>query len=258
MPQAKQAAVEFALHWQSADAQHTDRLFFEKVNFWRDFFPGSLDEALAPLAADELVEPWNAGAVHTVRPAQIQLQLRTGEPLVPRAGRFYPRGMVAGLPHVFKGDRRPLRYLGETDGMARVDLNHPLARFPLRVEGRMVRELGVTAEHGGRAHDVAHDLTDAGPGMQAPHPEAATDFDSEEPFALTFSERWFPPKVIRLWPAIHPFERVGLVLEYFRRAGGYAQLASETARGWPRPEDDPYAKQFPYADPLYAVWGRAA
>jgi SAM-dependent methyltransferase len=77
------------------------------------------------------------------------------------------------------------------------------------------------------------------------------------PLVLTFSERWFPPKAIQLWPAIHPFERVGLVLRYFRAAGGFGVLGSETARGWPRPEDDKYAGQFPDADPLYAVWGRA-
>lgn len=51
MPRAKQAAVEFALHWQSADASHSDRLFFEKENFWRDFSPGTLGDQLAALYA---------------------------------------------------------------------------------------------------------------------------------------------------------------------------------------------------------------
>ena len=78
------------------------------------------------------------------------------------------------------------------------------------------------------------------------------------PFVLTFSERWFPPKVIQLWPAIHPFERVALVLQYFRDAGGFSALGSESARGRFRPDDDKYAGQFPYADPLHAVWGRVA
>ncbi len=42
MVTAKQASIEFALHWQCALAHHTDRLYFEKINFWRDFFPGLL------------------------------------------------------------------------------------------------------------------------------------------------------------------------------------------------------------------------
>lgn len=399
MPTSRLAAVEFALRWASANARHTERLYFEKLNFWRDFFPGSLAERLGAaepgatvsesFAAGELVAPWSAGQVQRVRPQQIRLQLRTGEPIIPRTGRFYPRGMVEGLPDVFSGDRRPLRYLGERDGFARVDLNHPLACFPLTVEGRIVQSLGTTAETGGRAQDVPLDLTSNGPGMQVPHPDVTTDFDSDHPFArlderadrlfyyqprmvqhldshvrgqisalygrllkpgmkvldlmsswvshlpdaldvevtglglnaeeldknarlatrtvhdlnehpalpyaegafdaaictasveylvkpievirsvrgvlkpgapfvLTFSERWFPPKVIQLWPAIHPFERLGLVLEYFRRAGGFADIETETARGWPRPADDKYAAQFPDADPLYAVWGYAA
>lgn len=399
MPNARQAAVEFALRWNSADAEHTDRLYFDKVNFWRDFFPGRLGESLtavaaggsavASFAAGELVPEWSASAIHRVRPEQIRLKLRTGMEITPRAGRFYPRGMVQGLPDVFSGDRRPFRYLGEADGRATVDLNHPLARYPLAIEGRVLAELGIAQEHGGRAQDIGQELADNGPGMQAPDPECPTDFHSDEPFArlderadklfyceprlvqhldgcvrgqiaevyarfltpgmrvldlmsswvshlpdpidlhvtglglnaaelaqnprlaertvhdlnetpalpypdahfdavvctasveylvrplevfrevrrvlkpgapfvLTFSERWFPPKVIQLWPAIHPFERVGLVLHYFRASGGFGALGSESARGWPRPEDDKYAGQFPDADPLYAVWGRAA
>lgn len=399
MPTSKLAAVEFALHWASARARHTERLYFEKLNFWRDFFPGTLAERLGAtesgtavsesFAAGELVAPWSADLIQGVRPQQIRLQLRTGEPITPRTGRFYPRGMVEGLPDVFSGDRRPLRYLGERDGRARVDLNHPLARFPLTVEGRILQDLGTTAETGGRAQDVPLELAGNGPGMQASHPEVATDFESDDPFArlderadklfyyqprlvqhldsqvrgqisalyarhlkpgmkvldlmsswvshlpdnldaeitglglnaaeldqnprlavrtvhelnenpalpypagafdaaictasveylvkpievfqsvrralkpgapfvLTFSERWFPPKVIQLWPAIHPFERLGLVLEYFGLAGGFADLETETARGWPRPADDKYAGQFPDADPLYAAWGYAA
>lgn len=47
MVTAKQASIEFALHRQCALAHHTDRLYFEKINFWRDFFP-SLRNPLPP------------------------------------------------------------------------------------------------------------------------------------------------------------------------------------------------------------------
>jgi len=371
---------------------------FEKLNLWRDFLPGTLADKLGPLAAGgtanesfaagELVAGWSAGHVHRLRPDRIKLMLRTGQEIAPQPGRFYPRGMVEGLPDTFRGDRRPLRYLGMKDSLAVVDLNHPLASFPLAVEGRIVTDLGMASEHGGRSQDVPQELCDHGPGMQAPHPDAAVDFQNNEafarlderadklfyhqprlvqhldaevrgqivglharflepgmkvldlmsswvshlpdmelavaglglnaeeleqnprltertvhdlneqptlpypdacfdavvctasveylvkpvevfrevrrvlkagaPFVLTFSERWFPPKVIALWPMLHPFERLGLVLGYFRQSEGFADLGTETARGWPRPEDDPYAGQLPDADPLYAVWGRAA
>jgi SAM-dependent methyltransferase len=75
------------------------------------------------------------------------------------------------------------------------------------------------------------------------------------PFLLTFSERWFPPKVARIWTELHPFERMGLALAYFRGAGGYTALNTESVRGLLRPEDDKYASMTPLSDPVYAVWG---
>jgi SAM-dependent methyltransferase len=75
-------------------------------------------------------------------------------------------------------------------------------------------------------------------------------------FAATFSNRWFPPKVIRVWPVLHEFERMGLVLEYFLNSGKYNQLQTYSLRGLPRPANDKYAAQLPYSDPVYAVWGR--
>ena len=77
-------------------------------------------------------------------------------------------------------------------------------------------------------------------------------------FVLTFSNRWFPPKVISAWQACHEFERLGLVLEYFLRSGGYCDLETFSLRGLPRPGDDKYADQLALSDPVYAVWGYKA
>jgi SAM-dependent methyltransferase len=76
------------------------------------------------------------------------------------------------------------------------------------------------------------------------------------PFVLTFSDRWFPTKVVALWTELHPFERLGLVLDYFRLSGGFSELTSESIRGRPRPADDPYAAQRRTADPVFTVSGR--
>ncbi|HET9701471.1 MAG TPA: methyltransferase domain-containing protein [Burkholderiales bacterium] len=85
--------------------------------------------------------------------------------------------------------------------------------------------------------------------------EVARVLRSGAPFVLTFSERWFPPKVVRLWTELHPFELMGLVLAHFRRAGGYTTLGTESVRGLLRPGDDKYAATTPLSDPVYAVWG---
>jgi len=75
-------------------------------------------------------------------------------------------------------------------------------------------------------------------------------------FAITFSNRWFPPKTIRLWPRLHEFERMGLVMAYFNRSGKFTDLHSLSSTGWPRPETDKYYGQQFKSDPVYAVWGK--
>jgi SAM-dependent methyltransferase len=75
-------------------------------------------------------------------------------------------------------------------------------------------------------------------------------------FIITFSNRWFPTKAIRIWQELHEFERMGLVLEYFLRAGGFKDLQTYSIRGLPRPHDDKYFPDLLFSDPVYAVWGR--
>ena len=40
MDKAKQASIELAVAWESSHAAHTDRYFFDKIDFWRDLLPG--------------------------------------------------------------------------------------------------------------------------------------------------------------------------------------------------------------------------
>jgi FKBP-type peptidyl-prolyl cis-trans isomerase 2 len=75
-------------------------------------------------------------------------------------------------------------------------------------------------------------------------------------FIITFSNRWFATKAIRVWQELHEFERMGLVLEYFLRAGGFTDLQTYSIRGLPRPHDDKYFPELTFSDPVYAVWGK--
>ncbi|WP_455234577.1 class I SAM-dependent methyltransferase, partial [Thiogranum longum] len=77
-------------------------------------------------------------------------------------------------------------------------------------------------------------------------------------FVNTFSNRWFPPKAIQLWAQLHPFERMGLVLDFYRRAEAYDDLHTESVQGLPRPENDKYAGRIALSDPVFAVWARRA
>ena len=74
-------------------------------------------------------------------------------------------------------------------------------------------------------------------------------------FINSFSERWFPTKVVTLWTELHPFERIGMVLDHYI-ATGFGELQTESVRGHPRPEGDRYRRMSPFSDPLYVVTGR--
>jgi SAM-dependent methyltransferase len=75
-------------------------------------------------------------------------------------------------------------------------------------------------------------------------------------FISTFSNRWFPPKVVEIWEELHDYERMGLVLEYFLRSGRFTKLETLSIRGYPRPIYDKYFPELLLSDPVYAVWGR--
>jgi hypothetical protein len=54
---------------------------------------------------------------------------------------------------------------------------------------------------------------------------------------------------------MHPFERQGLVLDYFLQAGRFTGLHTESIRGF---EDDPHYRETAMSDPVFAVWGRVS
>jgi hypothetical protein len=74
-------------------------------------------------------------------------------------------------------------------------------------------------------------------------------------FINTFSDRWFPGKEILPWSDMHPFERLGLVLDYYRQTDVFENLYTESVRGLPRPSYDRHIHETVTSDPIFAVWG---
>jgi SAM-dependent methyltransferase len=66
------------------------------------------------------------------------------------------------------------------------------------------------------------------------------------PFVVSFSNRCFPAKAVAVWLAATDPQHLALVRAYFETAGGWADVREEDRS----PGED--------ADPLYAVWARAA
>ena len=73
--------------------------------------------------------------------------------------------------------------------------------------------------------------------------------------ALSFSNRWFPPKAVRLWTDLHEFERLGLAAALLAGSGCFDDITTLSRRGAPRPPDDPHW-QLPFSDPLFMVRAR--
>lgn len=395
------ASADCFIQWRSADALHTDRQCFSKIDFWRDILPGDLGERLldngpgvgaeVDLAPGEQIPGVDARAIHVVQKQAVSAAFSTRHLPGPCQGRFYPRGLLAGctgFSNIFRQDLHPFR-VGSVDNVrVNVDLNHPLAGYPLKLGARIDSFLNTREERGGHCNDIVADIAENGSGMQCRldggtvsfiHEDAFDRIDSSDdadfyrtprlvhhidsqarafinqiyrrfisahmhvldlmsswvshldgipasvqvtglgmnaaeleanpqlaasllhdlnqephlPFAdasfdtvvcsvsveylvrpfqafsevarvlkpgghfiVIFSDRWFPPKIIQLWGELHPFERMGLVLEYFRQTGQFSALATESYRGWPRPADDRYYPQRFLADPVYAVWGQ--
>jgi hypothetical protein len=71
---------------------------------------------------------------------------------------------------------------------------------------------------------------------------------------FSFSNRYFPPKVIKIWTDLHDFERVGYVIELLLRNGGFKDFKTFSYRGFSRPFYDKYFTDTLLSDPLYVVY----
>ena len=68
------------------------------------------------------------------------------------------------------------------------------------------------------------------------------------PLVVTFSNRMFPTKAVRIWQACSDEQRMTLVKLYFQKAGGYVGIVAE--------DRSPHHGY--YSDPVYLVMGRKA
>jgi SAM-dependent methyltransferase len=390
------ASIEFNLRWEKNGIQHTDAVYAQRVNFWRDLFPDQLRRALmGAFAGDRIVQDYAPGelvplpdkrCLHRIPHRRIDGRLADGLSIAPRYGRFYPRGILHGVPGVFRGNIEPFRCTDTDASGIRADFNHPLAGLPLQIEAHVLDVREKFEEHGGTANDWIEQAT-TGPGMQARCNGSATRFfdarafereDSREDdrfyqtprlvqhiddqavatitalygrlvapggrvldlmsswtshlprdletravtglgmnaeelarndrlttydvhdlnrtprlpypdaafeavictvsveyltrprevfsdvarvlspggvFIVTFSDRWFPTKAIRIWKELHPFERMGMVLELFHQTERFASPATFSSQGRPRPANDKYADRMAFSDPVFGVWG---
>jgi SAM-dependent methyltransferase len=73
-------------------------------------------------------------------------------------------------------------------------------------------------------------------------------------FLVVFSNRMFSEKAVKVWREAGEEERVLLVEDLFKEAGGFEKPTVFLSKGKPRPKDDKYAHLGIPSDPIYAVY----
>ena len=173
------AAVEFSLQWESVVGVHHDRFYIERVDFWRDFFPGTIGDSIAGLSGNEYHrESFPPGVLvpahraDNIKEVKRSLLLPEGDEKQQREllGRYYPRGSYWKALNSFPGDISPMRVIDLTETTITVDMNHPLSRHPLTLVCSAPRNISHITQRGGSAQDIGALVTSGGTGMQVPHP----------------------------------------------------------------------------------------
>jgi SAM-dependent methyltransferase len=73
-------------------------------------------------------------------------------------------------------------------------------------------------------------------------------------FLVTFSNRLFQPKAVRIWCEADEIMRLMIVDDYFRSVPEFGRTQQFSSRGKPRPKDDKYAGLGIPSDPIWAVY----
>lgn len=123
-----QVSFTMDIAWSDRFDTHTDQYHVNQMNCWRDleadnFLTLALEKArqsqdgtvTCRVAPGELVPPWDPAKQISLPRSRFQ-PMPAFDTLVP--GRFYPQGLITGLPGVFKGNTTPFRCLEKNDRAA--------------------------------------------------------------------------------------------------------------------------------------------
>lgn len=184
------ASMEFTLQWISSYAVHNDRHFVDKIHFWRDLFPGKLNTYVKHLKPGEtyseeydagiLVPPFDQQRIQTVK--SHQFKNNAGDRVTPKIGKFYPQGWAWRALNCFPHNTTPFRVVERDKELFVADTNHPLCRYPLTLEARVVDKWQPAKERGGECKDISSIVTGEGQGLQIPHQWVSQDCYSPYPF----------------------------------------------------------------------------
>ena len=183
-------SIEFLLQWDSSYALHRDRRFVDKIHLWRDIFPAHLKRHIERLHPGEshredygagvLVPPFEQQRIKTFRSKLFQNS--AGDNVIPQTGKYYPRGWAWRALNCFPQNTMPFRVVDRHKELVVADTNHPLSRYPLTLETRLLERRQPAKERGGGCNDIPSLITSDGPGMQIPYQWAEKKCYAPYPF----------------------------------------------------------------------------
>jgi len=168
------ANILFRLHWEEHGVRHEDSFYAQNVNLWRDVFPAGLEKEFLGMEAGESrrvgLRPGAHVPVRDMRKVMTvprkAFNVPAGQTEVePLQGRFYPQGVLRGVPGVYPQNIQPFRVINMAEDTLTVDLNHPMADLEVTLEIDALAVWPKTAEFGGQCRDWVCALTD-GPGLK--------------------------------------------------------------------------------------------
>ncbi len=195
MNESKLASAECFLAWNSSLASHKDWKFYHKIDFWRDFFPGNLNEQLHPLdegadvsiliKADEIFPAHSSDNIKRVKRKNIAGNFKNRHIPGPYKGRYYPKGLLAhcqGTGTILPEDMTPFRITEIEHEAVEVNLNHPLSAYELTVGVNIKKVLKAKEERGGQCNDIVSDIALQGSGIQCPLSSSHIDYTTNNSF----------------------------------------------------------------------------
>ncbi len=180
-----EVSLTMDIHWQSDSAIHHEHFFIQKLNTWRDLDPSSILFPVAQANRGETISIQSAaGEITGIYDPKKVIELKNDQlSLAPQnliVGRFYPLGILSGVPGVFKGNTNPFRLVDYDDSKAVVDLNHPLARQELNLKITIIDTQPREKERGGSCTDWVQIVLDVSGMQQRISNNIPTHFMNEE------------------------------------------------------------------------------
>ncbi len=184
------ATLLFTARWRSPGATHEERYLARRVNFWRDILPASMEagarglrpgeRAVFTLGGGEGLPAYDPALARAIGRNQFVGVSPSGRVIAPRPGRYYPKGLLRGVPGLFPSNMQPFKVIALHDDSLEVDLNHPLAGRDVTLELRVENTAAKQCETGGRLTDWMEEFLGSGPGLQAHDPAAPADFTDDD------------------------------------------------------------------------------